>query len=176
MAYQNPEPSHAYGHQQGQHAQQESLLPQQDTGRYYGGGGQRSPGAPQDFAQQGDMGMAANPYTDYQNQRPHHFSPGPYGAQNSVSPGPFSPVSPAPQYNASTNMDYYGAGAGAGHSQQRAYESSIPPSYHTRPPSDVVSPLSPPPQAPYPGQASYQPYSGGSGVGRKPVQGSWREV
>ncbi|KAK4508179.1 hypothetical protein PRZ48_001917 [Zasmidium cellare] len=174
--YQNPEPTPAYGYQQGQCAQQESLLPQQqEAGRFYGAG-QRSPVARQDFAHEGDMGgMTANPYSDYQPQRQQQFSPGPYGVQNHTAPSPYSPVSPAAPYNPGTNT--YGAGAGAGHSQQqRGYEASIPPSYHTRPPSDIVSPISPPPQASYPGQASYQPYGGGSGVGRKPVQGSWREV
>lgn len=178
MLYQNPEPNHAYGYQQGQ---QESLLPKQETGRYYGAG-QRSPSARQDFAQEGDMGgMTAQPYSDNHNQRQQQFSPGPYGSQNRASPSPYSPtvhtpVSPVPHYNAGTNTDYYGAGAD--YPQQRGgYDPSVPPSYHTGPPSDVVSPLSPTAQASYPGQASYQPYGGGnSGLGRKPVQGTWREV
>lgn len=181
MLYRNPEPPSAYGYQQDQPSQSASLLHQQESGRYYGGSQPSPSAARQDFGHNGDMGaMTAQPYHDYQDQRQHQLSPGPYAVQNYASPSPYGssfhqPTSPSPQYNPGMNTDYYGAGAGQVH--QRGYEASIPPSYHTRPPSDIVSPVSPQPQASYPGQASYQPYNGSSsGVGRKPVQGSWREV
>lgn len=153
--------------------QQETLLSQQESGRYYGGGART--GA-QDLSHTGDMGnMSANPYHDYQQRQ--NFSPSPYGSQNHGAPSPYSPAYQQPTPHGGPAAGYFD-----GHQQQhqyggqqRSYQPSIPPSYHTQAPSDIVSPISPQggSQAQYPGQPAYQAYGG---VGRKPVQGSWREV
>lgn len=135
----------------------------------------------------GAGGMYASPYHDYSGHQqafqssPYGTqrgtaSPNPYGSQRGTpSPNPYaqgaytpqasqysapyrsaaSPVA-APPYRSSP--DNYG-----GQQSQRTYSPSVAaPSYHTQ---DVVSPVS---------TGQYQ--QGYQAFGRKPVQGSWREV
>lgn len=52
------------------------------------------------------------------------------------------------------------------YAQPKSYESRGPPSYRTQAPSEIVSPISPPPLL----------TPGGGNVNRKPVGGNWREV
>lgn len=111
------------------HAQQESLLPQNNGGRYYNN---------QEAA--GDLGtMRQGPYHNYDQHQQFVGSPV-SSTQNSMYP---------PAYRTRPASSVYEP------------MSAVPPSYRTGPPSIASLP---------PQHASM------AGIGRKPVQGSWREV
>ncbi|TKA27549.1 hypothetical protein B0A50_04379 [Salinomyces thailandicus] len=133
-------------------AQQQSLLPKNDHSNHYYG-------QPQDTA--GDLGaMHASPYQDYDQYRQNTMTPTsvypPTTSPTSVYPPTMSPTSVyPPTYHTAlspTSTTYEPSGnpwmANGG------YVASTPPSYYTRAPSI----------------ASQNPF------GRKPVQGSWRDV
>ncbi|KAK3671491.1 hypothetical protein LTR78_008590 [Recurvomyces mirabilis] len=120
-------------------AQQQSLLSQQDSSRYYNNQPEHA----------GDLGaMHAQPYHDYSQHQQYAPSIA-LTAQQSAYP---------PTYHSGPDRNAY---APTGQ-QYRGYEPSVAPSYHTTA-QGIVSPLSPPPPQ-------------GNGMGRKPVQGTWRDV
>jgi len=144
-------------------AQQEGLLSKQrdSGGRYYNNG------VPQDTA--GDLGaMQTGPYHEYGQQQQTGVHDGhnqpqqtglyhDYNAHQQFVGSPTASTAPtsmhAPTYQTRPPSSVYG---------EQQYAPSIPPSYRTAAPS-VVSPM----------QQQSTPYAG---VGRKPVQGSWRDV
>ncbi|KAK5128720.1 hypothetical protein LTR85_000053 [Meristemomyces frigidus] len=103
----------------------------------------------QQDAQGGDMGaMHANPYHDYDRHQQFVASPT-STARNSAYP---------PTYHTSPTSTMYEPAA---RQQYGGYAPSVPPSYRTGPPSVAMSPA---PQNAYPQ------------IGRKPVQGTWRDL
>jgi hypothetical protein len=127
-------------------AQQESLLNKQ-----HGGGRYYNSPPQQDTA--GDLGMAqAGPYHDYNAHQQ-------YAATSPTLTAPTSMY--APTYHTQPQTAY-GASPPSVYGEQQ-YAVSIPPSYRTAAPS-IVSPVE---------QRQSMHYTG---VGRKPVQGSWRDV
>lgn len=154
-----------------QHAQQEvGLLAHEQDSRY-------DYSNRQEAADLGAGGMHASPYHDYSGHQ-QAFQPSPYGTQRGMAgsdpyaQGAYTSQAQqyAPPYRAIASPSAappYGSSAEYFTSQpqqhsQRTYAPSVAaPSYHTQ---DVVSPISPGQQQ------GYQAF------GRKPVQGSWREV
>ncbi|KAK5115093.1 hypothetical protein LTR62_001790 [Meristemomyces frigidus] len=100
--------------------------------------------------QAGDVGAMQHPapYHDYNAHRQYAGSVA-SSAQPSIYP---------PTYHSNQIQNGYGQ---TGQQPQRSYAPSVPPIYRTAPPS-IMSPVSPPPQ--------------NGGIGRKPVQGTWRDV
>lgn len=95
----------------------------------------------------GDMGvMHANPYHDYDRNQQFVASPT-STARNSAYPPTYHTSPATTMYEPATRQQYGG------------YASGVPPSYHAAAPSIAMNPPAQNPQ-----------------IGRKPVQGTWRDV
>lgn len=178
-------------------SQEAPMIPKKDSTYPYHGNA---------ASQSGQMGMASDPYRDSTYGQQRQQSPfQPYGAQQQRQPSPYDPYE-ARQQQSPTSTTYQGYGGqqrqpsyesynarqqqsptgnpygGYGDQQRSPIHSNTNSSYEPyQTGRQYAQTTSPPPQSTYapsvpPSYHTAPPSVASGGVGRKPVQGSWRDL